>query len=597
MADLWRSEEPLSNAEFRKLLETPLPRGHGSRHGERKHHKPKKAAPAEGERPRRRPPRPTAEGDKDKEKDEQAYRDRARERREGRNPDYEPFLPEMEAILRGKGLNNDLTKLTIEDSKFLGGDIEHTHLVKGLDYALLQKERAKVDREESDAGDRKKAPRAEDLQFKTTLGKNVCKAIFEPPRSCAKDFFQNRRTVFVYDPTDRDPASCRPTVLRRSKAECPEVTESMMGSMDANVLQMIAKIMSYMRPTIAGRPQKKLKQKEKLKILGILTKGSIKPATAALRQQISPNPKRAAPAQEPEPANDIFDDVGDDYVCSKSRKEENRELRNGKSSDQKRSYFGHSNSGDMDMPPPSMRSGSGGHRFHVKDDDDMELEDDGGQMPPPPPPLPPPLPKGATEYFGAGLQAQAGYDTYKRDEAGVGIDGLAATGAETQHQDASVAAAYRRDSRQAAQKKEGDDRERDPGFLPEHYAECYPGYHDSFAAEVVDSDDEDYGQMDTKGKGLSRYNFDTEEDWQRYKESLEAMPKAAFQYGVKMTDGRKTHKGLEAKRREQKMETQLQKIEKILKDQGHDTETSFRAAPQAEEETTPSVPRVKRLRV
>ncbi len=30
-------------------------------------------------------------------------------------------------------------KQLIEESKFLGGDLEHTHLVKGLDYALLQK--------------------------------------------------------------------------------------------------------------------------------------------------------------------------------------------------------------------------------------------------------------------------------------------------------------------------------------------------------------------------------------------------------------------------------------------------------------------------
>lgn len=29
--------------------------------------------------------------------------------------------------------------LSIEDSKFLGGDVDHTHLVKGLDFALLQK--------------------------------------------------------------------------------------------------------------------------------------------------------------------------------------------------------------------------------------------------------------------------------------------------------------------------------------------------------------------------------------------------------------------------------------------------------------------------
>ena len=32
-------------------------------------------------------------------------------------------------------------KQLIEESKYLGGDMEHTHLVKGLDYALLHKVR------------------------------------------------------------------------------------------------------------------------------------------------------------------------------------------------------------------------------------------------------------------------------------------------------------------------------------------------------------------------------------------------------------------------------------------------------------------------
>lgn len=34
-------------------------------------------------------------------------------------------------------------KKLIEESKYLGGDMEHTHLVKGLDYALLQKVKTK----------------------------------------------------------------------------------------------------------------------------------------------------------------------------------------------------------------------------------------------------------------------------------------------------------------------------------------------------------------------------------------------------------------------------------------------------------------------
>ena len=30
-------------------------------------------------------------------------------------------------------------KQLIQESKYLGGDMEHTHLVKGLDFALLEK--------------------------------------------------------------------------------------------------------------------------------------------------------------------------------------------------------------------------------------------------------------------------------------------------------------------------------------------------------------------------------------------------------------------------------------------------------------------------
>lgn len=36
----------------------------------------------------------------------------------------------------------------IQQSKFLGGDMEHTHLVKGLDYALLQKVRSEIEAKE-----------------------------------------------------------------------------------------------------------------------------------------------------------------------------------------------------------------------------------------------------------------------------------------------------------------------------------------------------------------------------------------------------------------------------------------------------------------
>lgn len=53
-----------------------------------------------------------------------SYRDRAAERRKVGGADDEP-----------------LSALDYEQSKFLGGDLEHTHLVKGVDFALLAKMR------------------------------------------------------------------------------------------------------------------------------------------------------------------------------------------------------------------------------------------------------------------------------------------------------------------------------------------------------------------------------------------------------------------------------------------------------------------------
>lgn len=35
----------------------------------------------------------------------------------------------------------------IEQSKYLGGDMEHTHLVKGLDYALLNQIRSEIEKQ------------------------------------------------------------------------------------------------------------------------------------------------------------------------------------------------------------------------------------------------------------------------------------------------------------------------------------------------------------------------------------------------------------------------------------------------------------------
>lgn len=44
----------------------------------------------------------------------------------------------------------------IERSKYLGGDVEHTHLVKGLDFALLEKVKSDISRKEREEEERRK---------------------------------------------------------------------------------------------------------------------------------------------------------------------------------------------------------------------------------------------------------------------------------------------------------------------------------------------------------------------------------------------------------------------------------------------------------
>lgn len=66
---------------------------------------------------------------------------------------------------------------------------------------------------------------------------------------------------------------------------------------------------------------------------------------------------------------------------------------------------------------------------------------------------------------------------------------------------------------------------------------------------------------------VGRWDFDTQEEYSDYMNQREAMPKAAFQYGVKMADGRKTRRigGNKEKDRNAELNREWQQIQQILK--------------------------------
>lgn len=112
----------------------------------------------------------------------------------------------------------------------------------------------------------------------------------------------------------------------------------------------------------------------------------------------------------------------------------------------------------------------------------------------------------------------------------------------------------------------------------------------------------------TCGPRARRFDFETEEDWQKYKETREQLPKAAFQFGVKRSDGRKAQKDLAGggggggpaappvdRRKEQKLDTQLNKIERLLIEKGHEHTGAFAKPPKLEASETPARRKKQRI--
>ncbi|XP_062986187.1 protein Red isoform X2 [Elgaria multicarinata webbii] len=187
-------QSKLTNEDFRKLLMTPRATPTSAPPSKSRHHEmPREYNEDEDPAARRRKKKSyyaklrQQEIERERELAEK-YRDRAKERRDGVNKDYEETeLISTTANYRAVGPTAEADKSAaekrrqlIQESKFLGGDMEHTHLVKGLDFALLQKVRAEIASKEKEEEELMEKPQKETkkdedpenkIEFKTRLGK------------------------------------------------------------------------------------------------------------------------------------------------------------------------------------------------------------------------------------------------------------------------------------------------------------------------------------------------------------------------------------------------------------------------------------------
>ncbi|KAM7537619.1 hypothetical protein Aperf_G00000063681 [Anoplocephala perfoliata] len=547
---------PLSNSDFRKLLLTAESQksnrdignasAHRSRSDRSKNHSQKsrshKLRPHH--RKYRREDGPSGDGTEGGASERvPKYRDRARERREGKissnmesldanvpedaaeggedredDPDRLIRTADYRAVAPTTGAAHAAERMrAIEESKYLGGDMENTHLVKGLDYALLKKMRRQIrsmelqadqelDKElEKPLGDdiiRREGTLETGLHLKTRMAEKIIETLFKSNKGKVErnEYFQPGRMAYRVELEDEMAEFEVPATVIRSKADCPLLDQSVSTSSDLTtddiIINKLTQIFAYTR---AGRRQAK--------------KAKLAKQKAPEYENHSNQPEGTK--KKPQP---IFDDTPAEYVPTKSRS--SHRDRESESSSRR-----HKNSDTSVKRVQPSGSSSGSARYFEKP---VESED-------------------TTTSNKASISATKGF-----------VQQLASKYTATETNKANDEQA---NLERLLKKSEISG-----------YDECYPGFAESYDA-MGDSDEEtDFSKMDMGNKKgpMGRWDFETQEEYGDYMSNREALPKAAYQYGVKKPEGRKTRRiggggaGANQKEERAKVDRQLQQITSLI---------------------------------
>lgn len=541
----------MTNEDFRKLMMTPragqtpatpslgaeTPGGGAMSKGSSRSKEPRSARYDRGkaeERKKRKNYYAKLKKDEDDKMAELAakYRDRAKERRDGSEGgavDVDSTTSAYRAVAPNARETNDAAerrRQMIQESKYLGGDMEHTHLVKGLDFALLQKVRAEIfnkeqqqeeegveeeeekteakenkTEEEGKKDEKKQTEDVEEVSYAsdctTAMGKNIVRTLFKPEIPKVNELFLAGRMAYVMDLEDETESDI-PTTSIRSKMDVVNNEQKATLSTNDIVINKLTQILSYLR---AGTRNKKKKKDRLLEEVEMKEEpGSGKMGHGELDLPIYDD-------VDIKPQREDRKDRGRDERREKGRegdrgrRDERRDERRDDRRDERR--LDHDRWARVDQRY-NRREGD------VRGDRDRRHEE--GER---------------------GHQEKKSYFDKPEDHEPEKKGGFSA------EDRAMIKALMKKEEETAKQKEE----KRLAGLMAnEGYAECYPGLAEMDDA-IGDSDDEaDYSKMDMGNKKgpVGRWDFDTTEEYADYMGKKEALPKAAYQYGVKMSDGRKT---------------------------------------------------------
>eukprot|EP00823_Brevimastigomonas_motovehiculus_P002407 TRINITY_DN1470_c0_g1_i1.p1 TRINITY_DN1470_c0_g1~~TRINITY_DN1470_c0_g1_i1.p1 ORF type:complete len:561 (-),score=163.11 TRINITY_DN1470_c0_g1_i1:107-1789(-) len=498
------------------------------------------------------------------------YRDRAKERRDDANPDY-------------KGVE-EYHGLAAEQTRYLGGDAEHTHLVKGLDYQLLTKTRGdsesieeqKLESQYQETQKKKVvkpsptvAPSAvssassavkkkEEIRFVTSLGRAVHRLVVDNPTSQIikpVEIFVPGRMSFEFDLDLKMPKDL-PTTLIQSRSEWSQAEDRVTGAMNPEIIKKIKKICTIYAPSPDSKSRKKVKSKTIVNSLDYM----IEDDSRILMTSLDKFPK----IKEEEKQNT--------FSSLRTNMEQKQQ----------------SSDSDFKQPASSSLSSNNNHNSSNDNDDIFSVAGEYVARTGKEKALLSSTSQSSSSYFG--ISSSSSSSSVSSSSFSSSVASLSSSSSTSASVSAPIASAINKkvsslsasaasseivsmgrtagmdDEKERAKKLEERKQSTDDDYL-----ECYPGFE--LADEINDSDDEDLTKMDQGRAGAlkKRWDFETEEDWARYNLEREAAPKAAFQFGQKMKDGRikggkKVRKGEDTDK--VKLNREWQQIQSILKQKG-----------------------------
>ncbi|KAI8994610.1 RED-like protein N-terminal region-domain-containing protein [Pilobolus umbonatus] len=435
------------------------------------------------------------------------YRDRAAERR-----------------LQENDTNVDESQLTTED---LGGDVDHTHLVKGLDYALLKRVRSKHTKEHTETGQKSsdeekemdtdqqrevdealdKFERGEALHneeekedkshFNSVMAKNIYSEVTRQElyynHPTHNELFEPGRMAYVFELADEighyTDAFAIPTALIRSKADVANKLSKSGWSEDSQaesalVIDKISTVMTSLRKGERGQ-----------KIASNTIKKSLTNQPVAVVDDVF--------------IGDIFDDVGRDYELDEKSVEQ-------KEMGTKTNNYFHGlveEEEEEDIEMTEAGNTVTALLSQIAQEDKMGLKDELKES--------------------AAKRRKFEGDIMDADAADIDMYGLSTSALPTSFEEHQSTTAYNSDD----QDDESEEKR----------------------TQLVDQ-----GTNRNKKAQLTRWDFETEAEWQKYKDTVEIHPKSAFQFGVKLSDGRKRNRERKGINDKQRLDRDYQQVKNIM---------------------------------